>query len=64
MVLAKMKNEDSRGLRRLYKGRNYVPKFQDILNISKHLKKGEETDISAYNALTSAQSHRMRRPSA
>jgi len=26
-VLGKMKNEDSRGLIRLYKGRNYGPKF-------------------------------------
>jgi len=34
-----MKNEDSRGLRRLYKGMNYVPKFQDILHRSKHLKR-------------------------
>jgi len=31
MGLGKMKNEDSRGIRRLYRGRNYVPKFQDIL---------------------------------
>jgi len=31
VVLGKMKNEDSRGLRRLYIGRNSVPKFQDIL---------------------------------
>jgi hypothetical protein len=27
----KMKNEDSRGIKRLYNGRNSVPKFQDIL---------------------------------
>jgi len=30
--------EDSRGLRRLYKGRNFVPKSQDILYGSKHPK--------------------------
>lgn len=37
--LGKMKNEDSRGLIRLYKGRNYVPKFQDTLHRSKHLRR-------------------------
>jgi len=31
VVLGKMKNEDSRGLRRLYRGRNCAPKFQDTL---------------------------------
>jgi hypothetical protein len=31
LVLWRTKIEDSRGLIRLYKGRNYVPKFQDIL---------------------------------
>jgi len=30
-----MKNEDSRGLVRLYKGRNYVLKFQDNLTMKK-----------------------------
>jgi len=30
--LGKMKNEDSRSLKRLYGGRNFVPKFQDILH--------------------------------
>jgi len=34
-----MKNEDSRRFIRLYKGRNYVLKFQDILHWSKHLKR-------------------------
>ncbi|KEH33732.1 transmembrane protein, putative [Medicago truncatula] len=32
VVLGKKKNEDSRALRRLYRGRNSVPKFQDILH--------------------------------
>jgi len=32
-----MNNEDSRGLIRLYRGRNYVPKFQDVLHWRKHL---------------------------
>jgi len=32
VVLGKTKNEGSRGLKRLYKGRNFVPKFQDILH--------------------------------
>jgi hypothetical protein len=38
-VLGKMKNEYSRGLRRLYKGGNFVSKFQDILHRSKHIKR-------------------------
>jgi len=37
--LGKMKNEDSRGLKRRYKGMNFVPKFQDILYGSKHPKR-------------------------
>jgi len=37
--VGKMKNEDSRGLKKLYRGRNYVPKFQNILRWSKHLKR-------------------------
>jgi len=37
--LGKMKNEDSRGLKICYRGRNYVPKFQDILHRSKHTKR-------------------------
>jgi hypothetical protein len=36
---AKTTNEDSRGLIRHYKGRNYVPKSQDILYGSKHPKR-------------------------
>jgi len=39
VVLRKMKNEDSRGLIRLYKGNNYFHKFQDILHRRKHLKR-------------------------
>jgi len=39
LVIGKVKNEDSIGLRRLCKGRNFVPKFQDILQWSKHLNK-------------------------
>jgi len=39
VLLGKMKKEDSRGLRRHYKGRNYVPKFQGNLHRSKHLKR-------------------------
>ncbi|AES97699.1 transmembrane protein, putative [Medicago truncatula] len=38
-VHGKMKNEDSRGFRRRYIWRNYVPKFEHILHISKHLKR-------------------------
>jgi len=38
VILWKTKIEDSRGLRRRYRGRNSVPKFQDILNT----KTGEE----------------------
>ena len=34
----KIMNEDSRGLRRHYRGRNYVPMSQDILYGSKHPK--------------------------
>jgi hypothetical protein len=34
----KTKNEDSRGLRRLYIGRNYVPKFQCRLFENEDLK--------------------------
>jgi len=34
-----MKNDDSRGLIRLYEGRNFLPKFQDILRRSKHSKR-------------------------
>jgi len=30
VVLGKIKNEDLRGLIRLYRGRNFVPKFQNI----------------------------------
>jgi len=36
VVLGKMKIQDSRGLRRHYRGRNYVLKFQDILLWRKH----------------------------
>jgi len=35
----KTMNEDSRGLGRHYKGRNYVPKSQDILYGNKHPKR-------------------------
>jgi len=33
-----MKNKDSIGFKTLYKGRNFVPKFKDILHRSKHIK--------------------------
>jgi len=36
--LGKTKNEDSRGLKRLYIGRNYVPKFQGKLFEDEDLK--------------------------
>jgi len=39
VVLRKTKNEYSRGLKRLYKGRNFVPKFQETLHRSKQLKR-------------------------
>jgi len=32
-----MKNEDSRGFRKLYRGRNFVLRFQGILHWKKHL---------------------------
>jgi len=35
----KIMNEDSRGIRRHNKGRNFVPKSQDILHGSKHQKR-------------------------
>nr|ABN09045.1 hypothetical protein MtrDRAFT_AC172742g25v1 [Medicago truncatula] len=43
-VLGKMKNEDLNGLKRRYRGKNFIPKFQDILHGSKH-PKDEETCI-------------------
>jgi len=56
--LGKMKNDDSRGLRRVYKGRNHVPKFQDILHISKHLKRQRNKQtISVLSTLTCTQTH-------
>jgi len=36
VVLGKTKIEDSRGLRRRYKGKNSILKFQDILHWRKH----------------------------
>ncbi|RHN41053.1 hypothetical protein MtrunA17_Chr8g0361881 [Medicago truncatula] len=54
VVLAKMKNEDSRVLRRHYKGRNFVPKFQDILHIRKHPKRQRNMHFSTQNKLTCA----------
>jgi len=39
VVHGKKKNEDSRGPRRLYRGSNCIPKFQDILHECKHLKR-------------------------
>jgi len=36
VVLGKTKNKDSRGLKRHYKGGNFVTKFQDNLHWSKH----------------------------
>jgi len=42
VVLGKMNNEDSRGIKRLHKEMNYVPNFQDILHRSKHLKRQRE----------------------
>jgi len=47
VVIGKMKNEDSRGIRRLYRGRNFVPKFQYILLWRKHLKRRRKKGISA-----------------
>ena len=53
--LGKMKNEDSRGLIRLYKGMYYVPKFQDILHRSKHLKIRRNKGFQHQTTLTCAQ---------
>jgi len=58
VVLGKMKNEDSRGLRRLYKWRNFVLKFQDNLHRSKHLRRWTKQAFSAHNALRSAQARK------
>jgi len=52
--LGKMKNEYSRGLIRHYKGRNFVPKFQDILYESKHLKRQRNSRSRAQTTLTCA----------
>jgi len=38
-VFGKIMNEDSTGLERHYKGRNSIPKSQDILYVSKHPKR-------------------------
>jgi len=54
-VLEKMKNEDSRGLGRLYKGRNFVLKFQDILHRSGHLKTQRNMCFQHLTTLTCAQ---------
>jgi hypothetical protein len=43
--LGKIKNEDSKGLVRLYRGRNFVPKSQDILYGSKHPKGRKNREI-------------------
>jgi len=47
----KIINEDSRGLRRHYKGRNYVLRSQDILYGSKHPKK--QRNMHLYTGLHS-----------
>jgi len=39
ITLGRLKNKSSKGLRRRYKVRNFVPKFQDILYRSKHMKR-------------------------
>ena len=62
VVLWKMKNEDSRGLKKNYKRKNFVPKFQDILHISKHLKRRRNMQFSTRNTLRSAQAHKRGRP--
>jgi len=54
VVLGKMKNEDSRGLRRLYKGRNYVPKFQGNFHRSKHLKRRRNMHFGTWKSGTCA----------
>jgi len=51
-VFGKTKNKDSRDLKRHYRGRNYVIRFQDILYQSKP-SKNEEIDFSSpYTTLT------------
>jgi len=47
--LGKTMNEDSRGIIRNYKGRNYVLKSQDILYGRKHLKDEETDDYAQEN---------------
>ncbi|AET02845.1 hypothetical protein MtrunA17_Chr8g0361871 [Medicago truncatula] len=54
-----MKNEDSRGLRRLHKARNYVPKFKDILHRSKHLKRQKKHVFSASDNIHKRLAHRL-----
>jgi len=46
-----MNNEDSRGIKRLYKGRNFVPKFQDNLTMKKIPQHAKITEKQESNAL-------------
>jgi len=51
--LGKIKNENSRGLRRLYRGRNSVSRSQDNLYESKHPKRrknGEKGPVTHLHA--------------
>jgi len=52
--LVKIKSEDSRGLIRHYRGRNYVSKFQDILYGSKYPKRWRNMRPGAHIALSCA----------
>jgi len=61
VILGKKKNEDSRGLIRLYRWRNYVPKLQDILHWRKHLKKRRKQAIQHQNLHWSAHAYRKGR---
>jgi len=59
VIIGKTNNEDSRDLGILYKWRNYVLKFQDILHRSKHLKMREKNrHFSPSDALPSVLAHR------
>jgi len=55
-----MKNEYSRGLRRLYKGRNFVPKFQDNLTMKKTPQHAKNTEKHESNALKRPTHNRRR----
>ena len=55
-----MKNEDSRGLRTIYKWRNSVPKFQDSLAMKNTTQQAKNTGKQENNALKHPTHNRRR----